>query len=173
MNMALLPLLHLLIGWLAFGPELTASAEFDSYEDCSVLSVERPSTCQPVPESFLDPSAKPLITRSEAPSIQILDDAYQAMIVLQEEYFDADYGAWPSAIEWTSAVIGTIISGMLTTLTKSYDSLKQQNQTTWAGLENIVSSTYAQVVGSYYGQDILSLRAQVSWCHVAYCHEEV
>ena len=42
---------------------------------------------------------------------EVLRDAFEALKVLQHEYFDVNYGTWPSAIDWTAAVTGTLVAG--------------------------------------------------------------
>lgn len=82
-------------------------------------------------------------------------------MVMQEHYFDSDYNTWPSAIDWTAAVAGTIVTGVLTTLSKSSASTATVMSDDWKAKENFISSFYSQVVGSYFGQDVISIRGQV------------
>lgn len=87
---------------------------------------------------------------------QGLQDVFDALSVLQDKYFDAGDGTWPSSIEWTGAVVETVLAGTLSTLSRSL------NSTQWASKENLISSIYAQVVHSFFGQDVVSIRNQVS-----------
>lgn len=116
--------------------------------------------CEPVGESFLDFSPSAPLASNEA-NVTVLEDTFEALFVLQEEYYSPDYGTWPSAIDWTAAVAQTLVTGSLTTLSKSLGSLDLTGFTEWKAKENLMSSFYAQVVGSYFGQDVLSVRGQV------------
>ncbi|KAF7561363.1 hypothetical protein G7046_g2781 [Stylonectria norvegica] len=125
---------------------------------CPVFYAESPKNCLPLPETFLAFSTDP--EESPATDIRILEDAFNALVVLQEHYFESDFGTWPSAIDWTAAVAETIVSGMLTTLSKSLVSMDLGGIDNWKAKENLISSFYAQIVGSYFGQDVLSIRGQ-------------
>ncbi|KAF4462252.1 glycosyl hydrolase [Fusarium albosuccineum] len=125
---------------------------------CPVIYTKPPTDCHPLPETFLAFSSrapKPVPAES-----QILEDAVSALSVLQEQFFEPDYATWPSAIDWTAAVAGTVIAGMLTTLSKSIDTVDLAGINDWRVKENLISSFYAQLVGSYFGQDVLSIRGQ-------------
>ncbi|KAH8597656.1 hypothetical protein B0O99DRAFT_650972 [Bisporella sp. PMI_857] len=62
---------------------------------------------------------------------------------------------WPTSIDWTSAVIGTYVASALTTLSTSFESLVDVKDN-----ENMINKYFAQLVGSYFGQDAFSLRQQ-------------
>ncbi|KJZ76143.1 hypothetical protein HIM_04599 [Hirsutella minnesotensis 3608] len=85
---------------------------------------------------------------------QLLQNIYDALAVLQDNYYSSINGTWPSSIDWTGAVIETILSGTLSTLTKSF------NSTDWKQKENLISSIYAQVAHSYFGQNALAIKGQ-------------
>lgn len=127
---------------------------------CPVFYTEPPTECDPIPDTFL-----PFSTDNEEfppPYIEVLEDTFNALAVLQRDYFDPDYGTWPSAIDWTAAVVGTVVSGTLTTLSRSLGSVDLGEFDNWKAKENLISSFYAQVVSAYFGQDVLSIRGQVS-----------
>ena len=92
----------------------------------------------------------------------MLEDAFSALAVLQDNYFEAVNGTWPSSIEWTGAVIETIVSGMLTTLTQSLASSDFGSDANWKQKENLISSVYAQIVHSFFGQNALAIKNEVS-----------
>ena len=127
---------------------------------CPVFNAEPLGDCEQFPDTFLDFPAE------RAPSLwvdtNILDQAFDALNTLQREYFDSDYGTWPSTIDWTGAVVGTIISGMLRTLTDSFQEAAVGGAGDWKSKENLISSFYAQVVGYFFGQNVLAIRGQVS-----------
>ncbi|SPJ71512.1 related to glycosyl hydrolase [Fusarium torulosum] len=126
-------------------------------EYCPVIYNEPPKNCNPLPETFLSFSSKVSDPPAET---QILEDALSALSALQDHFFQPDYATWPSAIDWTAAVAGTVIAGMLTTLSKAIDTVDLAGIKDWKVKENIISTFYAQLVGSYFGQDVLSLRGQ-------------
>lgn len=125
---------------------------------CPVFYKEAPADCKPVPAAFVDFSLEHHDIPS--PTTRMLEDAYDALVVLQRDYFDTDWGAWPEAIDWTAAVAGTVVTGMLTTLTRTLGAVDLDGANDEKAVENLVSSYYAQVVSWYFGQDILSIRAQ-------------
>lgn len=126
---------------------------------CPVIYHELPENCRSLPETFLAFSTKGF--KSPTANPEILDDAVKALAVLQDHYFEPDYATWPSTVDWTAAVAGTVVAGMLTTLSKSLGLVQLGDFDDWKARENLISSFYAQLVGSYYGQDVLSLRGQV------------
>jgi hypothetical protein len=78
-----------------------------------------------------------------------------ALDVLQSSYFEVWQGVWPTSIDWTSAVIGTYLSSSLITVSSSFDSLSSFKLS-----ENLVNRYFAQLVGSYFGQDAFGLRQE-------------
>lgn len=125
---------------------------------CPVFFEEPLADCERVPEAFVDFSLEN--HTNPDPSTDVLEEAYSALVVLQRDYFDTDWGTWPEAIDWTAAVAGTVVMGMLTTLTRSLGSVDLDGVNDEKAVENLVSSYYAQVVYSYFSQDILSIRGQ-------------
>ncbi|TWU76336.1 hypothetical protein ED733_006036 [Metarhizium rileyi] len=120
---------------------------------CSVYRRASSAGCQPVSENFLnsrDDASAPL---SSDP--RVLEDAFSALSVLQNVYFDAVNGTWPTSIDWTGAVVESVIAGMLTTLTKSLDSTEKGH--TWKEKENLISSIFAQVTHSFSGQNAVAI----------------
>lgn len=158
--MARLSTLIGLAGLLVTHITLSASAlTGDSTQEyCPVIYSETPKDCKPLPDTFLISFPKTSPPHTDA---QVLDYAVQAMVVMQDQYFVSDYSTWPAAIDWTAALAGTVITGLLTTLSKTLVSARQGGSNDWKAKENLISSYYAQLVSSYYGQDVLSLRGQV------------
>lgn len=126
---------------------------------CPVFYSEAPTGCRPVPESLLNFTGKAPPPQAD---VGVLEDAFEALAVMQDSFFDSEFGTWPSAIDWTGAVTETVVSGMLTTLTKSLGAEDLADLGDWKAKENLISYYYAHVVDSYFGQDIISLRGQVS-----------
>src|SRR5436853_3814966 len=58
-------------------------------------------------------------------------DALPAMInaldVMQDQFFEVWQGVWPTGIDWTSAVLGTLVSGSLSSISTSLDFLLEHN----------------------------------------------
>ncbi|POR39130.1 Uncharacterized protein TPAR_00682 [Tolypocladium paradoxum] len=107
------------------------------------------------------PSSREVGGRADAGcGTQVLEDAFYALTVLQNSYFDAVNGTWPSSIDWTGAVVETVVAGMLTTLTQSLWSDDFGSDANWKQKENLVSSVYAQVVHSFFGQNAQAIKDQ-------------
>lgn len=128
---------------------------------CPAFYETLPSDCEPIRANFSNFSQYELENPARA-GVDVLEDAFDALLVLQNEYYNSDYGTWPTAIDWTAAVAQTLVTGTLTTLSKSLDIVDLGGFTEWKAKENLISSFYDQVVGSYFGQDVLSIRGQVS-----------
>lgn len=133
----------------------------ESSQFCPVFYETLPPDCEPIRASFSNFS---LFEHEEPASVgvDVLEDAFDALLVLQEQYYDTDYGTWPTAIDWTAAVAQTLVAGSLTTLSKSLKVVDLGGFNKWKVKENLISSFYDQVVGSYFGQDVLSIRGQVN-----------
>jgi hypothetical protein len=136
------------------------SRENAQQDYCPIIYDEQPTNCRAIPETFL--SFSPKKSEPSPAETQILEDALSALSTLQDTFFEPDYATWPSAIDWTAAVTGTVVAGMLTTLSKAINTVDLGGVDDWRVKENIISTFYAQLVGSYFGQDVLSLRGQVS-----------
>lgn len=80
-----------------------------------------------------------------------------AIRVMQDEYFEIFTGAWPTAIDWTSAVMGTHVSATLSSLVTSveYSSEACIEVLAW---ENIVDKYFAQTSVFYFGENAFALR---------------
>ncbi|KAF4124967.1 Glycosyl hydrolase family 76 [Geosmithia morbida] len=106
-------------------------------------------------------SAEQIVATRPRADQDVFENVFNALEVLQREYYDANYGTWPSAIDWTAAVTQTVMTGTLSTFSRSIDSIPLRGSAqSWADKENLISSFFAQVVGSYFGQDILSIRGE-------------
>ncbi|OBS26352.1 hypothetical protein FPOA_00293 [Fusarium poae] len=134
------------------------SRENTQQDYCPIIYDEQPTNCRAIPETFL--SFSPKKSEPSPAETQIIEDALSALSTLQDTFFEPDYATWPSAIDWTAAVTGTVVAGMLTTLSKAINTVDLGGVDDWRVKENIISTFYAQLVGSYFGQDVLSLRGQ-------------
>ncbi|KAL7939101.1 glycoside hydrolase family 76 protein [Trichoderma chlorosporum] len=141
---------------LAFLPVVIASYRHKQ-EYCSVYAVA--TDCRPPPDDFLHIPARDLA--SDEAKTEILEDAFSALAVLQNEYYQVGRDTWPSAIDWTAAVTQTVVSGMLSTLTKSLDLIVPGiTPGIREAQENLISSVYDQVIGYHFAQDIVAIRDQ-------------
>ncbi|KAL7961113.1 glycoside hydrolase family 76 protein [Trichoderma compactum] len=142
---------------LAFLPVVIASYRHTKPEYCSIYAVA--TNCRPPPASFLRIPARDLA--SDEAKTGILEDAFSALAVLQNEYYQIGRSTWPSAIDWTAAVTETVVSGMLSTLTKSIDLIVPGiTPGIREAQENLISSVYDQIIGYHFAQDIVAIRDQ-------------
>lgn len=94
----------------------------------------------------------------------ILEEAFDALTSMQDMFFQPDMGTWPAAIDWTAAVVQTVLSGMMTSLTQSLMSIDGGSNSS-REKENLMDSLFSQVVGAYFGQDAFGIRTQVRFFH--------
>lgn len=82
-----------------------------------------------------------------------------ALEVMQDRYFDVFSGTWPTAIDWTAAVLGTHVSATLSSLVSSLktSNLSCSDRLAW---ENIISKYFAQTAIFYFGENAFGLRHQ-------------
>lgn len=144
---------------LAFLSVVIGAPGLYEQEYCSVAATDI-TNCRPAPDNFL-PNAIDT-SASDHAGTDILEGAFSALAVLQNEYYQIGRNTWPSAIDWTAAVAETVIIGMLSTLTKSLDSLLLGiNPTIREAHENLISSVYDQIIGYHFEQDVVAIRDQV------------
>ena len=102
--------------------------------------------------------------RDEETTLSALIDA---LAVMQSLYFQIWPGTWPSAIDWTAAVMGTQVSATLSAIS---DSLAKWSVSTEGGEttesierqshENMINQYFTQVASFYHGENAFSLRTQ-------------
>ncbi|KAK3397928.1 Six-hairpin glycosidase [Sordaria brevicollis] len=111
-------------------------------------------------------ASKPVDGRRERDyvfNVTLFDDIINAIDVMQEAYFQPWVGTWPSAIDWTAAVLGTHIAGTLETLHRSLEiaaSMGIEISEGWSATENTISLYFSQLIGFYFGQNIFALRQE-------------
>ncbi|KAK1780560.1 glycosyl hydrolase [Copromyces sp. CBS 386.78] len=119
--------------------------------------------------SFLPPHmagmGQPVIAkeRDYVFNITLFDEIIHAIDVMQEAYFQVWVGTWPSAIDWTAAVLGTHIAGTLETLHRSLEIAASRGieiSEGWSATENTISLYFSQLIGFYFGQNIFALRQE-------------
>jgi hypothetical protein len=92
------------------------------------------------------------------PDLRVLDDALEALQVMQESYFQPWLGTWPTSIDWTAAVMGSHISGALQSLSQLLSGLHLTEPRDYQAKENLVAAHFTQLVGYYFGQDAFAIR---------------
>ncbi|OLN81752.1 Mannan endo-1,6-alpha-mannosidase DCW1-like protein 7 [Colletotrichum chlorophyti] len=114
------------------------------------------------PSTFLQ---KPQVTRagsSDTSKIkhEPLEAAFEALTVMQHDFFSPDQGTWPEAIDWTAAVMETMLSGTLTSLSQALAVLNFGGNHDQGTKRNLIDTFFTQLVASYFGQDDVSIRHQ-------------
>lgn len=96
-----------------------------------------------------------------------LQDLHNALETMQSEYFSLWLGKWTSAIDWTSAVMGTHISAALYSLSHSltytmpgtFDERRKLDVEAQM-VENEINKYFGQVITYFFGEDYFSIRMQ-------------
>ena len=89
-----------------------------------------------------------------------LQDASNALTVLQADFFHPELGTWPTAIDWTAAVLQTGLSGMTSTLSEALMASGRDSDN--AITINVIDKFFSQAIASHFGQNALAIRGQVS-----------
>ncbi|KAL2755815.1 glycoside hydrolase family 76 protein [Sodiomyces alcalophilus JCM 7366] len=123
---------------------------------------EAPTDCEPhQPWAFVEvpPPAQRPMNDSEV-DLESLKYAFEALTVMQTEFFQADRATWPEAVDWTAAVLGTTLTGTLASLSRAFAvlDLPHKNEAKLKG--NLVDLLFTQLVSSYHGQDDFAIRHQ-------------
>lgn len=151
---------NMVVSLLAFG--LYALAALPSVSTtantpyCSVFeTVGSTAECRSLPSNFLSSreastSSSTATIKSATPDINILQNTFKALADLQNDYFNQAHNTWPDAIDWTAAVIQTIVTATMSTLTQSLDAAVPGQD--WKQKENLLSFLHEQIVSSYFGQ---------------------
>lgn len=126
---------------------------------------ETPAHCvEDVPRTFLgDASLERDELRLNGSDIDIeaLKYAFEAVTVMQTEFFTPDRGIWPEAIDWTAAVLGTSLGGLLSSLSEAFGAINLIHGDGNKAESNLVDVLFSQLIGSYLGQDDLAIRHEV------------
>ncbi|KAF4542529.1 Glycosyl hydrolase [Lasiodiplodia theobromae] len=92
-----------------------------------------------------------------------LEELHNALETMQSRYFELWLGQWPSAIDWTAAVMATFVSATLHSLTRSLEYVlpgAEHPVIEGQRIENEISKYFSQSVAYYFGEDAFSLRMQ-------------
>lgn len=91
----------------------------------------------------------------------------EALNVMQSFYFRLWPGIWPTAIDWTAAVMGTQVSATLSAVSESsgHGSKASTNSNCLdtqetQELENTINQYFTQITSFYHGENAFSLRTQ-------------
>lgn len=139
------------------------STEARSANYCSVIKNGNSAPgCKTPPADFLAGGGGSTGPKADA---SVLDNTFKALADLQNDYYDASQLTWPTSIDWTGAVIQTIVSSTMSTLTKSLDKAVPDNVAGWKEKENLLSFLHEQVVGYYFGQQAERIKGEVGRAH--------
>ncbi|WPG98831.1 glycoside hydrolase family 76 protein, protein [Acrodontium crateriforme] len=87
-----------------------------------------------------------------------LRELRDAMDVMQSTWFELWVGAWPTAIDWTGAVINTHLTASLTTLSDALDMPAGAELETFADIENELNLYFGQSIAYYFGENTFAIR---------------
>ncbi|EXF78812.1 glycosyl hydrolase [Colletotrichum fioriniae PJ7] len=132
---------------------------------CPIFYAETqpPTDCEPrQPTSFLEtPQVEREATAYTAKAKdEPLEATFEALTVMQHDFFVSDQGTWPEAIDWTAAVMETMLSGSLTSLSQALAVLDIGGNGDKGAKRNLIDTFFTQLVASYFGQDDVAIRHQ-------------
>lgn len=90
--------------------------------------------------------------------INALKEALSALEIMQSEFYEAWLGDWPTAIDWTAAVMNTNVLATLSSLSRS--DLGEETPEAHSLRENLINRYFAQSSAFYFGEEAYSLRLQ-------------
>ncbi|KAI0126496.1 hypothetical protein BJ170DRAFT_628921 [Xylariales sp. AK1849] len=148
---------------LRAGLSLGASASTVSRE-CPVFFTGSRS-CDPIaPQSFLPAGVVEDTSKADAtkPDLNVLYNVLSSIDVMQKAYFAPWLGTWPDSIDWTGAVMGTHISGALSTFSEALMVMKSsvEGVEDWKLKENMVENYFAQIESYYFGENAFQIRQE-------------
>ena len=86
-----------------------------------------------------------------------------ALEVMQAHFFTVSRGAWPHAIDWTAAVMGTQVSATLSAMTRYTRKLRLSFPLSIKEAldhENLINRYFTQITSFYFGENAFALRTQ-------------
>ncbi|KAL8708358.1 MAG: hypothetical protein Q9220_006738 [cf. Caloplaca sp. 1 TL-2023] len=89
----------------------------------------------------------------------------EALDVMQSHFYTIWQGQWPSAIDWTAAVMGTQVSATLAAMTETWQPqqgghLRKEGDHDYQERENTINRYFTQIASFYFGENAFSLRTQ-------------
>ncbi|KAJ4394065.1 hypothetical protein N0V93_003282 [Gnomoniopsis smithogilvyi] len=94
-------------------------------------------------------------SRATETPLNALLDIFETM---QQDFFAPWLGTWPTAIDWTAAVMETHASGALTTLSRALDLLPAACRWADKTKENTVTLYFSEILSFYFSQDHFAIR---------------
>ncbi|KAK6214089.1 hypothetical protein LQW54_004691 [Pestalotiopsis sp. IQ-011] len=132
--------------------------------DCSVYSSQGHSCPQLNTQSFISESIskKGNGEHSPKPESDTLAELVQGIGVMQNDYFTAWLGTWPTSIDWTGAVMGTHVSGTLRTFSTALGTVQSSSDPVedWKLKENLIDDYFTQIVSYYFGENDFEIRLE-------------
>lgn len=95
-----------------------------------------------------------------SPDVEPLEHIFDALRIMQTKYFENWVGTWPTAIDWTAAVMQTVLTGAVASISRAINSPELAQDSNWKLRENLVDMYFDQIIGSYFGQDAFAIREQ-------------
>lgn len=87
----------------------------------------------------------------------------EALDVMESHFFQVSHGTWPSAIDWTAAVMGTHVSATLAAMAEHIqpkESIPPTPIEEARDQENLINRYFTQITSFYFGENAFSLRTQ-------------
>ena len=100
-----------------------------------------------------------------ASTVDALTELRSALAVMQQTWFALWIGTWPTAIDWTAAVLNTHLVSSLATFSRALHHAANETSSPNSchaehDLENELNAYFAQSTAYYFGEDIFSLRLE-------------
>ncbi|KAJ5808638.1 hypothetical protein N7474_009907 [Penicillium riverlandense] len=94
--------------------------------------------------------------KDEEPANKTLHDLIGALHAMQDNYFQLWLGTWPTAIDWTAAVLNTHVAATLASLTDTAHDITPSFRT----IENTINHFFSHTSTFYFGENSFGLRQQ-------------
>ncbi|TIA55044.1 hypothetical protein D6C79_00662 [Aureobasidium pullulans] len=88
----------------------------------------------------------------QAGSKDVLRDMIDALEVMQSQFYELWIGTWPSAIDWTGAVVNTAVSSAIGTLSRASSETEDDHYS------KIINKYFSHNAAYYFGEDAFSIR---------------
>lgn len=90
--------------------------------------------------------------------MDVFEPMLEVLYTMQEDHFAPWLGTWPTAIDWTAAVMETHVSGALSSISRALDLISVFGRDGERRKENLVTLFFSQVLSYYFGQDHFAIR---------------
>ncbi|KAK8122351.1 glycosyl hydrolase [Apiospora sp. TS-2023a] len=160
--------LVVLSGFLGYGAIATNSL---LGEKCSIVSPGHTSCDASALRDFVSAAQAATATTPEkgttsragggTPDLEVLAEVLNSIGVLQTDYFAQWLGTWPDSIDWTGAVMGTHVSGALSTISEAFPLLNSSEGSgveDWKLKENLMEGYFSHIVAYYFGENHFAIR---------------